>query len=258
MMAAGRAGWGDLPARGRPCARRAPGGASLAPVAIEQMEQVAARCQALDVEYRLPSGMVHALRGVDATFEAGRLTVVTGPSGSGKSSLLRTLAGLQPARAGSIEIEGRDVTRMRARERRHLRRRRLGIVLQDPADNLIAYLRADEQVALAARLRGVDAGEAPALLDAVGLAGRHHCLPSELSGGEQQRVAFAAGVIGQPALLLADEPTAELDAEAAGALVEIMRGLVGRGATLVVASHDATVVAAADRVVQLQDGRVVP
>lgn len=209
------------------------------------------------MEYRLPSGMVVALREVDATFERGLLTVVTGPSGSGKSSLLRALAGLQPARGGSIEIEGRDVTRLRARPRRGLRRRRLGIVLQDPADNLISYLRADEQVALAARLRGADPREAPMLLDAVGLADRHHCLPGELSGGEQQRVAFAAGAVGQPALLLADEPTAELDADAAATLVRIMRALVDRGTTLVVASHDDTVVAAADRVLHLRDGRVV-
>ena len=114
-----------------------------------------------------------------------------------------------------------------------------------------------EQVELAARIRGADVAEAPVLLDAVGLAGRHHCFPAELSGGEQQRVAFAAGAIGLPTLLLADEPTAELDAAAAATLVEIMRELVSRGATLVVASHDAAVVSAADHLVQLRDGRVV-
>ncbi|MET0882153.1 MAG: ATP-binding cassette domain-containing protein, partial [Acidimicrobiales bacterium] len=114
-----------------------------------------------------------------------------------------------------------------------------------------------EQVELAARLRGTDGAEAPELLDAVGLACRHHCFPAELSGGEQQRVAFAAGAIGQPTLLLADEPTAELDAAAGGTVVAIMRGLVSRGTTLVVASHDAAVVSAADHVVQLRDGRVV-
>ncbi len=145
---------------------------------------------------------------------------------------------------------------MRPRQRRRLRRLSLAFVLQDPADNLVPYLRADEQVELAARLRGVEKSEAPELLDAVGLSGRHHCLPAELSGGEQQRVAFAAGAIGLPALLLADEPTAELDAAAAATLVGVMRELVDRGATLVVASHDATVVAAADRLVQLRDGRV--
>jgi putative ABC transport system ATP-binding protein len=218
---------------------------------------LAARCRALEVEYRVASGAVLALRGVEASFERARLSVITGPSGSGKSSLLRAFAGLQAPQAGQIEIDGCDITRLRARQRRWLRRRRLGVVLQDPADNLVAYLRADEQVELAARLRGAGRAEAPELLDAVGLAGRHHCFPAELSGGEQQRVAFAAGAVGQPTLLLADEPTAELDAAAGAALVAIMRGLVSGGATLVVASHDAAVVSAADHVVQLRDGRVV-
>jgi ABC-type lipoprotein export system ATPase subunit len=221
-------------------------------------EAVAARCEALDVDYWLPTGTVPALQGVDAAFERARLTVIAGPSGSGKSSLLRTLAGLQQPRSGVVEVDGRDLTRLRPRQRRRLRRRTIGVVLQDPADNLVDGLTAREQVELSARLRGVAAAEAPALLEAVGLAGRQDCLPAELSGGEQQRVAFAAGAIGGPALLLADEPTAELDADAGANLIAIMRALVDRGATLVVSSHDAAVAAAADHVLTLRDGRVVP
>jgi ABC-type lipoprotein export system ATPase subunit len=218
---------------------------------------VAARCEGLAVEYRVAAGTALALRDVAAAFEAGRLSVIAGPSGSGKSSLLRTFAGLQRPKAGVVEVGGQDLTRLRPRQRRRLRRRSIGVVLQDPADNLVDHLRAREQVELAARLRGVDAGEAVALLDAVGLSARRDRLPAELSGGEQQRVAFAAGAIGRPTLLLADEPTAELDAASGATLVAVMRELVDRGTTIVVSSHDAAVVDAADHVVRLQDGRVV-
>jgi ABC-type lipoprotein export system ATPase subunit len=217
----------------------------------------AARCAALDVDYWLPTGTVPALQGVDAVFERARLTVIAGPSGSGKSSLLRSLAGLQQPKAGLVEVDGQDLTRLRPRQRRRLRRSAIGVVLQDPADNLVDGLTACEQVTLAARLRGVDGDGAPELLDAVGLAHRQDTRPAELSGGEQQRVAFAAGAIGRPALLLADEPTAELDAEAGATLIGVMRGLVERGATLVVSSHDAAVAEAADHVLSLRDGRVV-
>jgi putative ABC transport system ATP-binding protein len=217
-----------------------------------------AECRELAVDYRTATGAVAALRDVDATIEQGRLTVVAGPSGSGKSSLLRVLAGLQRPRAGSVVVGGEDLARLRAGARRRLRRSAMGIVLQNPADNLVEYLRAHEQVQLSARLRRVDPSEAPELLAAVGVGDRASSYPHELSGGEQQRVAFAAAAIGPPLLLLADEPTAQLDADAGATLVAALRRLADRGVTLVVASHDAAVVAAADQVVHLHDGRVVP
>ena len=216
----------------------------------------AARCVDLVVHHRTVAGANVALDNVSASFERGCFTVIAGPSGSGKSSLLRVLAGLHRPASGSVQIDGREIGRMRAGALRRLRRRTMGIVLQDPADNLIAYLRAIEQLELAAKLRGVDPHEAADLLATVGLTDRRDALPAEMSGGEQQRVAFAAAAIGRPSLLLADEPTAELDAAAAAALIVSMRGLVDRGATLITTSHDASVIEAADRVVTLQDGRV--
>jgi putative ABC transport system ATP-binding protein len=217
----------------------------------------AAVCRALTVDYHTATAAVAALRAVDVTIERGRLTVVAGPSGSGKSSLLRVLAGLLRPSAGSVMVGDEDIAKWRAGRRRRLRRSTMGIVLQDPADNLVEYLRAREQVELSARLRRADPSEAPELLAAVGLADRAASFPHELSGGEQQRVAFAAAAVGGPLLLLADEPTAQLDIAAGQHLLEAVRQLVDRGSTAVLASHDPAAIAAADDVVWLLDGRVV-
>lgn len=215
-----------------------------------------AHCRSLSLDYRSVAGSVRALREVDAGFERGRLAVVAGPSGSGKSSLLRVLMGLHRPTSGRVEVDGQDLTTPSPRRARSLRRRRMGIVLQSPAANLIDYLPAIEQVVLAARLRDVASEDAGDLLAAVGLTDRVDSYPHQLSGGEQQRVAFAAAAIGEPALLLADEPTAQLDAAAGAVLVDTMRHLVERGATLIVSSHDPAVVAAADSVLHLRNGEV--
>ena len=211
----------------------------------------------LSVDYRTVAGPSPALLDVNVECDPGRLSVVAGPSGSGKSTLLRVLAGLHRPKAGIVEIGGRDFAHLRPREVRRRRRRTMGVVLQNPSDNLLEELTAIEQIELAARLRGVEEGPATELLDVVGMGDHAGSFPSQLSGGEQQRIAFAAAAVGNPLVLLADEPTAQLDAAAGQALIGAMRDLVATGTTLIVASHDGAVLQAADHVVHLRDGRIV-
>jgi ABC-type lipoprotein export system ATPase subunit len=225
--------------------------------AVAPAPDLAAACRGVSVRYRTATAVVEAVRDVDAGFGRGRLSVLAGPSGSGKSSLLRTLAGLQMPHAGAVVVDGVDIAALGPRARRRLRRRTIGVVLEEPSANLLPYLRAEEQVTLAARLRGTDPSEAAGLLAALGLGERIRLHPEELSGGEQQRVAFAAAAVGDPALLLADEPTAALDSASAALVIGAMRDLVAAGRTLLVASHDPAVIGAADHVVELRDGAVV-
>jgi ABC-type lipoprotein export system ATPase subunit len=205
--------------------------------------------------YWTATGEVHALKGVDAAFPQGAVTAVVGPSGSGKSSLLRILAGMDLPTAGSVRIAGEELSGMGRRQLRRLRRRRIGYVFQRPSDNLISYLSARDHVRLAARLHGVRRRHgADEILEVLGLEGRRHMLPRHLSGGEQQRLAFAQAVVGTPSLVVADEPTAELDSHTAAALITTIRGLAEMGATFLVSTHDPDVVDAADQVLALRHG----
>jgi putative ABC transport system ATP-binding protein len=214
-------------------------------------------CAGLVKEYVTATGTVRALKGVDAVFPAGRVTAVVGPSGSGKSSLLRILACVDRPTAGSVRVGDLDVAALGARGRRRVRRRQVGYVFQRPSDNLLPYLTAREQLDLAGRLRGGQrAGEAERLLAALGLEHRAGHRPEQLSGGEQQRLAFAAAVIGGPALVVADEPTAELDSEAGERLMRAVLGLREQGTSLVLSSHDPVVTGAVDGILRLHDGEV--
>ncbi|HEX7104693.1 MAG TPA: ATP-binding cassette domain-containing protein [Acidothermaceae bacterium] len=207
--------------------------------------------------YSGATGGVRALDGVSARFEAGLFTVVAGPSGSGKSTLLRVAALLDRPQEGLVGFNGRDVTRASSRQRRALRRRHIGYMFQQPADNLLDYLDARSHVQLGGKLRSDDA-KATALdtLEFLGLAERITHRPVQLSGGEQQRLAFAFAVAGGPQLLVADEPTAALDHVAGARVLEALVALARRGLTVVASSHDPAVIEAADRVVRIAHGRV--
>jgi putative ABC transport system ATP-binding protein len=211
----------------------------------------AAACAGLVKIYWTATGEVQALKGVDADFPAAAVSAVVGPSGSGKSSLLRILAGLDRPTAGQVTVAGVRLSGLSVARRRRLRRRLLGYVFQRPADNLVPYLTVAEHLELAARLRRArrDHGE---LLELLGLAQRRRHLPRQLSGGEQQRLAFARAVVGDPPLVVADEPTAELDSAAAAALLEAVRA--GRGTALVLATHDPAVVSLSERTFYLRHG----
>jgi putative ABC transport system ATP-binding protein len=214
----------------------------------------AAACAGLVKIYWTATGEVHALKGVDAAFPAAALSAVVGPSGSGKSSLLRILAGLDRPTAGQVTVADVRLSGLSVARLRRLRRRLLGYVFQRPADNLVPYLTVAEHLELAARLRRTSGDHDGDLLELLGLAHRRRHLPRQLSGGEQQRLAFARAVVGDPPLVVADEPTAELDSASAATLLEAVRALAGRGTALVLATHDPAVVALSERTFYLRHG----
>ncbi|NEK60049.1 ATP-binding cassette domain-containing protein [Geodermatophilus sabuli] len=216
----------------------------------------AAACSGLVRIYWSPSGEVHALKGVDAVLPAGRLTAITGPSGSGKSSLLRILAAQDPPTAGRAEVAGQSLAGLSVRGRRALRRRSIGYVFPRPPDNLLPHLTAREHLAAAARMRGTDGRDAADLLDLLGIAHRADHRPGQLSGGEQQRLAFAQAVVGRPPLVVADEPTSELDTATTVDLLDAVAALTATGTTVVVATHDPLAAGAADQVIHLRSGAV--
>lgn len=215
----------------------------------------AASCTGLVKIYRTATGDVHALKGIDAAFPAGTVTAVVGPSGSGKSSLLRILAALDRPTAGSMHVGDVTVSALGRASLRRIRRTMVGYVFQRPGHNLIPYLTVRQHVALAARLRRADDGSAiDDLLTLLGLRDRMRHLPRQLSGGEQQRVAFAQAVVGGPPLVVADEPTAELDSATGERLLEAVASLTRLGTSFVVSTHDPRVIEAATRTLHLRHG----
>ena len=213
-----------------------------------------------DLVMRLPSGgrSLTILDGVSLEIAAGEVVAVTGPSGSGKSTLLGLLAGLDTPSAGSITVDGVEVTRLGEAELARFRRRTIGFVFQ--SYHLIPTLTAAENVAVPLELTG-NARPLPTarrLLDEVGLADRADHYPAQLSGGEQQRVAIARAVSLAPPVLLADEPTGNLDSATGEQIIAVLLALNRqRGSTLVLVTHDAALAGRAGRAISLRDGRLV-
>lgn len=202
---------------------------------------------------------VAALRGVDLRIGAGEFVAIMGPSGSGKSTLVHLMGALDTPSEGEVLIEGRALSTLDDDERTELRRERIGFVFQ--AFNLVPVLSAAENVGLPLVIAGAPAAEVrqrvEELLDTVGLRDRADVLASQLSGGEQQRVAVARAVVHQPSVVFADEPTGSLDQAAGRQVMGLLRRLHDRGQTIVLVTHEPRVASYADRIVLMQDGEVV-
>ena len=233
--------------QGRPAPQASPG------------DDVIVRVQGVKKTYQQGAVSVPALRGLDLTLRRGEFTVLAGSSGSGKSTLLNLIGSLDEATEGGVEVEGRPLGEMSGAELAELRLRRIGFVFQ--AYNLIPVLSAAENAEYVLLLQGVPAAERRArigeLLEAVGLAGMERRRPAELSGGQQQRVAVARAIVTEPAVVLADEPTANLDSQTKAELISLMSRLnEEQGITFLFSTHDDAIVRAARRVVRLKDGRI--
>jgi putative ABC transport system ATP-binding protein len=208
--------------------------------------------------YQMDSTQIRALRGVDMRIAPGEFVALMGPSGCGKSTLMQLLGCLDTPTAGRYWLEGRDVSTLSADERAQLRRTRIGFVFQ--SFNLLPRLTALENVALPLLYQKGVAGtreRAASTLADLGLAhrGDHH--PAEMSGGECQRVAIARAVVSEPSIILADEPTGNLDSRTGAEIMDLLGRLNAEGRTLLVVTHDAEVAAHAGRILQMHDGQIV-
>ena len=204
-----------------------------------------------------PSGRVDILNGINVDITAGAKVSLVGPSGSGKTSLLMVMAGLERATSGRIVIDGHDITNLDEDELARFRRERIGIVFQD--FHLIPTMTAEENVALPLELAANKMAQRRSVeaLDAVGLAHRRNHFPSQLSGGEQQRVALARAFVASPRILLADEPTGNLDQETGGQVMALLLDLHRQNnTTLVLITHDPSLAATCDQRLVMRDGRL--
>ena len=217
------------------------------------------RAEAVSRSFSTPAGQVHAVREVSLSVEAGELVVLRGRSGSGKTTLLNLLGGIDEPTSGTVSVGGARLDSLDAAGRLRLRTQGVGYVLQ--SFGLIPVLSAAENVEIPLRLMRTDPGDraerVARVLDLVGLSGHAHQRPHELSGGQQQRVGIARALVARPSILLADEPTGQLDSSTATTIMDLLRELTAAaGVAALIATHDPLLVARADRVLTMHDGRV--
>jgi putative ABC transport system ATP-binding protein len=209
--------------------------------------------------YQVGEVAVHALRGVDLEVRKSEFVAITGASGSGKSTLFHILGGLTPMTSGTVQINGRDLAGMTNAERTELRKTTVGFVFQKY--NLLPTLSAEDNIRIVRYIGGRDTVFDPTfqeILKLLGITDRMKHKPRALSGGQQQRVAIARGLVNSPAILLADEPTGNLDSENSAAVLKLMKDLNRRlGQTILMITHDADAASYADRIVKVKDGRIV-
>jgi putative ABC transport system ATP-binding protein len=224
------------------------------------LKKILVQIDKLEKVFQLGETRVNALAGITLDIEQGSFTVVMGPSGSGKSTLLYLIGGLDWPTAGTIHMDGEAIEKMDENQLAFYRRKKVGFVFQ--SFNLIATMPAEENVSFPLRFSGVQPTDrkkrSRQLLDRVGLSDRITHKPTELSGGQQQRVAIARALINDPPLILADEPTGNLDSNSGLAVMHLLAELHKTGKTIIVVTHDARMIQFSTNVIYLLDGKAVP
>jgi len=240
-------------------AERVPEGGARLGEAPGKKQETLVEMRGIERTYVMGDNLVHALRGVDLTIERGSSIAIMGTSGSGKSTIMNIMGCLDQPTRGSYMLDGRDVAKLSRSELAEVRGRMIGFVFQ--SFNLLSRTSALENVEMPLMYQGISGRErhkrARAALEQVGLAEREDHHPSQLSGGQQQRVAIARALVGNAPIIMADEPTGNLDTRTSYEVMSILQGLVAQGKTVILVTHEADIAAYASRVVTLRDGLII-